>query len=158
MSDLLNQIMLVSGQLIEKQKALRETEELVEEIKAHVENLSKRVLPDLMTSVGLTEVVVKGTKITIKPDVVGNVPKDRMDAVAEWLDANNAGAIMKRELRVNFDKKEQLIASNTPFTENNSIHHSTLQAFVREQVENNPNFPRELFGVHEGSKAVTKTV
>jgi hypothetical protein len=158
MSNTLEQLITLGEQLTKEHKDLMDLEARIEQTKADIGMLEKRLIPDIMNMVGLTELKLKdGSKITLKPDVGGSVPKDRMEAVSDWLEANNSAAIMKRSLVVDFDKKEQLIAANTPFSINTSIHHSTLQAFIREQVETNPEFPRELFGVYEAQKAVVKT-
>ena len=37
-----------------------------------------------------------------------------------------------------------------------SVHSSTLRAFVKERVENRDNFPMDLFGAFTGQRAVLK--
>lgn len=157
MSDILHQILSVGTLLNEKQKALKKCEEYLSELKAEIDLISKTRLPDLMQSVGLSEVTLRdGTKIVVKPEVTGMISKDRMDTAIDWLDANGMGAIAKRKLVVDFENREALVAANTPFKIDSSVHYMTLQGFVREQVATNPDFPRELFGVQEGFKATIK--
>lgn len=155
--NILDEIKAVGVRLVEKQLEVKNLEEQLVNAKAEVETLSLQTLPDLMNSLGITEITLaNGTKIKIAPHVVGYISKDDMPRVEAWLEANNASAIMKRKLVVDFDNKERLVESNVPFKSDVSIHHSTLQAFIKEQVGTNQNFPRELFGVQEGFKATTK--
>lgn len=143
-------------------------EEQMKEKQARIKDLSTRQIPDLMSSIRLTELrLTDGRKIAIRPDILASVSKERMPQVLAWLQAHNAQAIAKQKLMVDInDLTEPERAALTQAVENlgarptidASIHPSTLRSFVKEQLEQGtPDFPRELFGVHEGSKAVITT-
>lgn len=141
-------------------------EEQMKEKQQRIKDLSTRQIPDLMSSIRLTELrLMDGRKIAIKPDILASVSKERMPQVLAWLRAHNAQAIAKEKLSVqprNDDDlahaQRVLVANGLDFVIDASIHPSTLRSFVKEQLEQGtPDFPRELFGVHEGSKAVITT-
>jgi predicted nucleic acid-binding Zn-ribbon protein len=140
-------------------------EEELQKLNGKIKELSTKAIPDMMLSLNLTELrLTNGHKIAVKPDIMASVSKDRMHAVLAWLHAHNAQAIAKQKLVVDISDLSQeavqqihetVTSYGTSASVDASIHPSTLRAFVKEQLEQNtPNFPRELFGVHEGSKAV----
>lgn len=139
-----------------KKSALTEELELLNE---RIKDVSTRAIPDLMSSLNLTELrLTDGSKIAVKPDILASVSKERMPAVLAWLHQNNAQSIAKEQLIVSPDLSERLAEADVPYERTASIHPSTLRAFVKEHLEQGtPDFPRELFGVHEGSKAVITT-
>jgi hypothetical protein len=95
--------------------------------------ISETLLPDIMGQIGVTEIkLTGGRKVVIKDDIYTSAPEAKIEAITEWLNARNMGSIIKTKP---------------------SIHHSTLKAFVKEQLAVDPEFPRELFGVHEVQKA-----
>ncbi len=128
-------------------------EKLAQDVKDNNERiawLSERLIPDMMTMVGLTELtLVGGKKIKLKDKVFASTPKDRMDSVLAWLKERNFQAIAKETLTVSVEHAEQLTAQGITFRRDASIHPSTLGAFVRERLADDPDnqFPRELFGV-----------
>jgi hypothetical protein len=143
-------------------------EEELKYVEQRIKDLSTRSIPDLMRAVNLTELrLTDGQRISVRPDIVASVSKERMPQVLAWLQAHNAQAIAKQKLVVDINDlpKETVIAMENAAialgakpTMDASIHPSTLRAFVKEQLEQGtPDFPRELFGVHEGSKAVITT-
>ncbi len=143
-------------------------EEELKYVEQRIKDLSTRSIPDLMQAINLTELrLTDGRKIAVRPDIMASVSKERMPQVLAWLHAHNAQAIAKQKLMVDINDLPQAAviamedaarALGARPTIDASIHPSTLRAFVKEQLEQGtPDFPRELFGVHEGSKAVITT-
>ena len=138
-------------------QAARLADELAQKQSA-VKRLGERIIPDLMEQMGLTSLnLTNGKKIEIKPVVFASVSKDRMERVKAWLTEHNFQAIIKNQLTVDESNKQKMEQAGIEFTENPSIHSSTLRAFVKERLEEDPdNFPKELFAVTEGKRAVIK--
>lgn len=136
---------------------------LEEQVKANnerIQYLATKLIPDMMMSIGMTEVTLStGRRITLKPDIHASVSKERMAAVLDYLRANNMDSIAKQFIKMDVAFAEAIEQTGMPFTREATIHPSTLLAFVKERLaaEDNATFPRELFGVHEGTKAVTTT-
>lgn len=125
-----------------------------------IQQLATKLIPDLMMSIGMSEVTLSnGRRISLKPDIHASVSKERMAAALAYLRANNMDSIAKQFIKLDVAFAEAIEQTGMPFTREATIHPSTLLAFVKERLaaEDNTTFPRELFGVHEGTKAVTTT-
>jgi hypothetical protein len=147
-------------ELCEELENIRNTEARVqadlESLQEKGDKLSKTLIPDLMKSLGVTNLkMLNGSKIETVPDIHASIRKDKMPEVLTWLKAHGSAAIAKEKLVVKVEDAELLSAVGIGFDRDASIHPSTLRAFVKEQLEAAPDqFPRELFGVYEGSKTV----
>jgi len=130
----------------------------LQKVTDEAKNISERLVPDLMASIGLTEMrLTDGRKITIKEDTFVNVTKENLRAAGEWLKERNMGGIVKEKVIVSPEYTQRLVEAVVPFTTDVSIHPSSLRALVKEQLEAGTQFPPELFGVHVANKAVIKT-
>jgi hypothetical protein len=118
-------------------RVLTDIDNLENQLKSKQElkkRISETLLPDLMGQIGLTEFALTGgRKVKIKPDIYCSAPEARMEQITAWLIERNMASIIKTRP---------------------SIHPSTLKSFVKERLVDDPQFPRELFGVSEVQKAV----
>lgn len=156
-NDKLGQIMALARKMedlhLQQQEKIRELEVLSEEGKT----IQEVLLPDLMSAVGLTELTLtSGRQIVIKPEVHTSITKANWEAAKQWLVANKMDAVIKAHCLVDAEKKESLQIMNIPFELKESIHPSTLKALVKEQLADNPRFPKELFSVFEKSMAMVR--
>lgn len=152
--DTMGQIMLLSR---EYERLLEEALNKETELKAieeRAKSISTQMLPDLMTGLGLTEITLtSGRKIAVVQDTFVNLTKEKRAEAYAWLRAGNMGGIIKSELIVAAEHEASL---NVPFEKDERIHPSTLKAYVKEQMETNPDFPKELFGVYQSTRAIIK--
>jgi hypothetical protein len=135
-------------------------EEKTKEANERIQQLSTKFIPDMMMSIGMSEVTLNtGRRIMLKPDIHTSVSKERMAAALVWLRQHNMDSIAKQFIKLDVAFAEAIEQTGMPFTREATIHPSTLLAFVKERLaaEDSSTFPRELFGVHEGTKAVTTT-
>lgn len=153
--DTLQVILNLCQRMVKLQEEIATDEEALKAKKDALAQIDEKLLPDLFASTGLTELNFRGRKISAKTEYFANISKANKDAAMDWLRRHNMGGIIKSELRLSADHGEQLAAAGIPFQRDETIHSSTLKAFVREQVEaNNPDLPRELFGVYVAHKVV----
>lgn len=152
----LDQLIELCKELEDLRQAEAKTTAELETIQEKADKLSKGLIPDLMRAIGVTSLnMTNGSKIQSVPDIHANVTKAKMPEVMAWLRAHGSEAIAKERLIVDKEAANLLRDHNVGFTYDASIHPSTLRAFVKEQLESAPDqFPRELFGVYEGSKTV----
>lgn len=167
MSDLAR-VSVLGEQLIAKQTELAEAEEKVKELKDIVTRIEREDLPALMAEVGLQEVrLMSGQLISIKEEVNASISAANRSAAHAWLLANGFGGIIKTGVTVIFGKGEhedaEKIASELQNRYNDhevdldeSVHPSTLKAFVKERMKAGDSLPLDLFGVYVYSKAVVK--
>lgn len=155
--DKLSEILRLAMMQADKESTIKQMEKDLKKLNAELEALKEKLLPDLMTDIGLTELrLADGRHVSIKPEVYANVSKTRANEAFDWLRANNMGGIIKENCIVGADRKEALAAATIPFQLVETIHPATLRSFVKERLEADPNFPRELFGVHEVKTAIIK--
>ncbi len=127
--------------------------------------LTEYDIPEMMTEIGLSEAKLDdGSKLTVKPFYSAKITDENRDGCFEWLRDNGHKAIIKHEVKIALGKGAELEDSYKELLEylrvkafgyedKESVHHSTLTAFVREQVEAASNLPQELFQVFIGRKA-----
>lgn len=129
-------------------------------------NLSERLIPDKMLELGLSEIrLTNGAKLTVTPFYSAKIPDDMKDRAFSWLALNHEDGIIKCEIHAQYDRGQlaeakKIVAAlkkkGLPFELDQTIHHSTLKAFVRERIEGNKPIPRDLFGVYVGNKTTVK--
>jgi hypothetical protein len=121
------------------------------------EDLALRLIPAVMADLGLSEIrMADGRTLTIGQQYFGSVAQTRMPAAVEWLAAHGMDGIVKREILVDYDPEvlAQLESLGMGPSLKQTIHPSTLRAFVQERLEqNDPNFPKELFAASVVNRA-----
>lgn len=148
-------------ELLKKAEALTET----------INDIANKALPDLFEEVGLESIKLPdGTEIISEPFYHGRLTDKTREAALQWLKDNEAYGIVRNKVDINLPRgaeeaemmdkiREALeaIGAGHLVQEKSDIHHSTLKAFIREQCEQNPQFPKELFNVFEGKTIKIKS-
>jgi len=146
-----------------------EVAELEANLKAKKEELrltSEQELPDAMQEVGLTEIILStGEKISVKEFYNAHISKANQAVAYKWLVDNGHEALIKNDVLLKFDRGEAekvdqtvsaLKARGLAPEVRQSVHHSSLKAFVKEQFTAGNDIPTEPFGIYIGSKAIIK--
>lgn len=167
MTDTLDTILELGDRLQALKQRLQEEEETVSETKNQVKQLEEIDIPQLMDERNLEELRLNsGKKIKVK-DFVQTRLKDAKTAI-QWLRDTNNDGIIKNEIKVSLDRgqddraemiKEDLKLRGVVFDHSQTVHHSTLKAFVTEALSNpelRDQLPREAFGVYESRKVTFK--
>lgn len=157
--DKLQTLLTLYVQMQAADEALETAERVRNQAKDRYEDLALRLIPAVMADLGLKEIrMADGRILSIKPEYYGSVAQTRMPAAVEWLAARNMDGIVKKELVVSEWSAEELQAlrdAGIDYTLKQTIHPSTLRAFVRERLElNDPDFPKELFAASVVNRAV----
>jgi hypothetical protein len=154
-------------ELLERQAA--EVEQLTEDLrlaKAAMLRTEREDLPDLMTELGLSELKLSdGSVVSLKEEVDARITDDTRPGALRWLLDHGFGGLIKTEVALTFGRGEhdeavrvadelQQHYENIALKED--VHHSTLRAFVREQMAAGTAVPMDLFHVHPYSKATIK--
>tara|TARA_R100000234_G_scaffold38986_1_gene23106 strand:- start:2602 stop:3177 length:576 start_codon:yes stop_codon:yes gene_type:complete len=143
--------------------------QLEADLKAKKEELrltSEQELPDAMQQVGLTEITLStGEKISVKEFYNAHISKANQPIAYAWLIKNGHAGLIKNDILLKFDrgedeKVEQTVSALqarglTPQVRQ-SVHHSSLKAFVKEQFTAGNDIPTEPFGIYIGAKAIIK--
>lgn len=156
--------------LAQKQLNLaNEVAEIESTLKAKKEELrltQEQELPDAMQQAGLTQIVLStGEKISINEFYSAYISKANQQQAYQWLLDNGHDGIIKNEVSLKFNRGESGIVDETVSALKSrglapevkqSIHPSTLKAFVKEQLTTGNDIPTEPFGVYIGTKAIIK--
>jgi hypothetical protein len=143
--------------------------ELEAELKAKKEELrltSEQELPDAMQQAGLTQITLSsGEKISINEFYNAHISKANQEKAYEWLATNGHEGLIKNEVLLKFGREETEVVDETVSALQSrglspevrqSVHPSTLKAFVKEQITSGNDIPTEPFGIYIGTKATIK--
>jgi len=159
MEDQLEQIVTLAELQLDYVARLVELDEETREVKDRLRQVSERELPDAMDEAGVEGFTLKdGRKVSIKVEYYASIPKDKQPLAFSWLRERGHDGLIKRNVTAKFGKGEDGLAEAfvawarehyfVPIDDKQSVHHQTLKAFVREQMEDGIEIPQDVFGVH----------
>tara|TARA_R110000850_G_scaffold226388_2_gene351647 strand:- start:373 stop:951 length:579 start_codon:yes stop_codon:yes gene_type:complete len=160
----------IVSKLANKQlKLATEVVELEAGLKAKKEELrltAENELPDAMQSAGLTQITLTtGEKISFNEFYNAHISRANQEKAYEWLVSNGHEGLIKNEVLLKFGREEIEVVNQTVSAlqarglspeVRQSVHPSTLKAFVREQFTSGIDIPTEPFGIYIGTKATIK--
>lgn len=146
------------AELARSQKAAElRVEQLTAELsqaKEGLRKISQDLLPDAMKAVGMKEFTLEsGETITIKDEVYANIANKNFVEAANWLRANNHGAILKNQFNMTFGAGEdheaaQLVtfldANGYDFNRRLNVHPGTLKRWVKDQLAEGKPIPEAI--------------
>jgi hypothetical protein len=144
-----------------KLKALQDdidrAEEHVDNLKKMADDISSRVIPELLAEQGLSSLkLADGSSVTVKREYRCTLPKEdeRRQSAYNWLRENGLGDIIKNNVSVTFgrgedDKAQRLLnlAASNGFEPNqkSDVAWNTLTALFQERVESGLDMPSDVF-------------
>ena len=132
-------------------------EEQLKNKKAEGDDISSRVIPELLAEQGLSEIkLADGSKVSVKKEFRCTLPKDeaKRQAAYNWLRDQGLGDIIKNNVFVTFgkgedDKAQQLLnlAAENGFEpeQKSDVAWATLTALFRERIESGLDMPSDVF-------------
>lgn len=121
---------------------------------AELQRLREVDIPGAFEEAGTTTLTLSGgVKIEVKPFIVANIKDVNEKAAFTWLRKNKFGSLIKNNVTCAFGMGEDKIAKATiaalkkmkvDFMSKESVHNSTLRAFVKEQMEKGAPIPKEI--------------
>ena len=128
--------------------------------------LTDEDLPSTMADLGLSKFSLDdGSTVEVKPTYGASILVKDRPAAYEWLRENGFDDIIKNVISCQFGRGEDDQASafhafasqqGYPADQNESIHASTLKAFVKERIETGEDFPHTLFGAYVWQRAIIR--
>ncbi len=108
-------------------------------------DLREREIPDLFAELGLSEVRLSdGSRMAVRQLFAANIKVADRDNAHRWLRENGFGDLIKNEVTVALKRGQDaqaeevagfLLEKGLAFTKSESVHPSTLKAFVTERME-----------------------
>lgn len=164
--DDLHRVAILAQKQLELQAKIAQNAVEARELGEKLILVSEVDLPELMKEIGMKKfTLTSGEEILIDHQTFASITKKNQPDAFKWLKDNNFDGIIKGEVKVALGKGEieqiaeiARILSLNGFdsTHSKSVHWQTLKAFVKEQIEEGSNFPRELFGVYEKDVSIIK--
>jgi hypothetical protein len=161
--NVLARITAAAASAVEAAAAVAAAEAALAEAQKAQKQILERVLPELMDEAQQDE-------LTTAPDALGrrwqvkrgevlraSIPPANIDAAAAWLGDNDAGAIVKRELKLQYGRGEDqeaarivsiLKEAGADFDEKRFVHPATLAATLKEMLQEGVAVPMQLMGAH----------
>ena len=162
----LSTVSALANKQLNLEKELKDLEEAIKVKKEELRLVAEQELPDAMQTAGLTEIILSsGEKITIGDYYGAHISKANQQQAYQWLVDNGHEGIIKNEVSLKFGRDESAIVDETVLALKSrglspevkqSIHPSTLKAFVKEQLTTGNDVPTEPFGIYIGTKAIIK--
>ena len=163
------ELSIVSALANKQLQLATEVANLEAELKAKKEEFrttSEQELPDAMQAAGLTQIKLNsGENISINEFYNAHISKANQEKAYEWLTANGHEGLIKNEVLLKFGREESLVVDETVSAlqarglspqVRQSVHPSSLKAFVKEQFTSGNDIPTEPFGIYIGTKATIK--
>jgi 16S rRNA C1402 N4-methylase RsmH len=156
----------LAQQIAAQEETVATLEANLKKAKKELYRLSDEELPSLLAEMGVSSFkLADGSSVNIKKTYGASIPVENREEAYKWLRDHGYGDMVKNIVSVNFgmgedDKareiKEQLEQSGLSPDQAESVHPSTLRAWVKEQTEDGNAFPMELFGAYIGQRAIIK--
>jgi len=138
-----------------------ETDEAATKLKQErLDKILREYIPGIMRDLDLEDYKLKdGSKVEVKEEVKCHISEENKPDAFAWLRENNFDGIIKTNVTASFGKGEvqraaearaALVAAGFDQAAiSESVHSSTLKAFVKERLEAGDSIPLEPFGVYE---------
>jgi sugar/nucleoside kinase (ribokinase family) len=157
--DQLSSISELALRQVELEKQVELLEEDLKALKKRLTQVSAIDLPQKMNEVGLTEIRLKdGRKVSVVHNITASIAAETAPTAMQWLRDNDFGSIIKNEIKAAFGRGEEdraaellehLQETGYIVEHKETVHPQTLKAFVKEQLAEGKEIPRDLFGVFE---------
>lgn len=150
------------AQLVLKEEDL---EEQLKECKRELKNYQENLVPELMSEIGLTELVTAGgLRVEMKEEVRAAFPKEgdeRRPIAFAYLERTGNDGIVKNVVGVSLGRDSAAAAKaiaeaissvvsalkiSASVEQTLSIHHQTLVKFLKDQLRDGAEVPMEAFG------------
>ena len=151
----------LANKQLDLERRVGELEEMLKAEKERLRVVQEHDLPDALAEAGISEMkLADGSRVKAEPFVTAHISKAKADEAHTWLIDNGFGELIKREVVAKFGKgdnkfekaKAALLAEGVVPDTKEAVHHSTLRAFAREQIEKGTDIPTDLFGLYSGFK------
>lgn len=152
--------------LLRTQGTIGNTEDRLQRLKEQEKTLSEELIPQCLADIGVQEIrLTDGSRISAEAYYGARITQARSVSAHTWLREQGHGDLIKNIVSVQFGRGEderakevlQLLKKEGLMPDQKeSVHPSSLKAFVKEQIESgNQVFDqkaKELFSVYEGKR------
>lgn len=159
-------LLTVVRQLVDTQEAAAEkVERLTKELELATDilrNITEREIPGALEGLHGKFDLKDGRVLEVAQKIRASIAGEKKEPAVKWLDDHNHSGIVKRTVTVEFKKDDKdtrdlfmdalstfmLENKKLPVTEDYTVHWMTLEAWVREQLGEGVELPKEIFGIY----------
>jgi len=157
--NLLAQISATAARQKDVEARIEAAEAELKAAQAELRRISEVELPELMDAADVASfTTTEGIKVEVREVIRGGIPSGTAEQAYAWLEDNGHAALIKRQFVIEFNRDEEAWAKKFAADLSKrkqklrakikkTVHPQTLQAFVREQLEEGVEFPMQTFGV-----------
>lgn len=160
-------LMQLADELVAADALILEREEALEAAKDARKDIAEVRIPLATEGMNRKLVLKDGRTLEVKEDIRSSIAGEKRVPAIKWLDDHEYGHIVKRELVFSFakgddeafekfEKAVKKIKMPLVMKENFSVHHATLNAWVKEQLGMGTELPKEVFGIFRQRVAKVK--
>lgn len=164
--DKMERLVALAKRYKQEKFAVSEATDLLAKRKAEFMRTEREAIPTLLEELGMKDFTLDdGTKIAVADDCAASLTDETRAAGLDWLIKNKHGGLIKTQVSVSHSRGEREKALELIKTLDElgiradlqeSVHHTTLKAFVRERLEKGDPIPMDVFNVFPYSKATIK--
>ena len=154
------------NKLLETQKEIEKTEEVLKHLKEEEKTISEEVIPNLMQEAGVSMIKTEdGKTVKVSQFYAARIPESKRDEAFDWLRENDAGDMIKNIVSLNFGKSEDAVATalveelverKLNVAQKMKVEPMTLKSYVKTEIEKGRSVPMDLFGVYVANKTTIK--
>lgn len=163
----LRTVAALAARLVWLEREIEEDEDALKTKRAELHRVRTSDLPDAMAEIGLSEFkLADGSAVTVGPFVSASVSYENPDRAKalSWIVEQGDGAIIKHTVAVPFDRDSDADVARLKallrehgfderIAETETVHASTLKAYIKDKVAQGVAVPLELFRGFVGSAA-----
>ena len=166
--DTLKEISRLATSAVHLERMIQIGEEELDKLRKQFNELRFDLIPSLMLEAGLASFkLTDNSTVKVEDYVQGSLPKgtiERQSAIIV-LEQSGGEALIRNQVIADFERKEhnkalsiarELQDRGLNVKVQQDVHHSTLQAFVREKLKRGEQLAYEKLGIFVGRRAVIK--
>ena len=166
--DTLKEISRLATSAVHLERMIQIGEEELDKLRKQFNELRFDLIPSLMLEAGLASFkLIDNSTVKVEDYVQGSLPKSPPERAAAIvvLETSGGEALIKNQVIASFEKKEhnkaisiarELQDRGLNVKVQQDVHHSTLQAFVREKLKRGEQLAYEKLGIFVGRRAEIK--
>lgn len=165
----LQRIVKLTEELDAQRAKLAELNGVAAALANEIRKLEEKTIPDAMAEIGITDfTLTDGRKVSVAQEIHCGISQSNLHRALAWLRATNNDGIIRHIVGVKFGKGNDVAAAelalylqekygaNLEVLDNETVHPQTLKAFVKEALQDTPDFPEDLFGVYKINRVALK--